>query len=173
MSAERVMEQLDLHGLVGKILHTRESIETVPLAARALGTEERRITKTMAFDVRGETVLVCAAGDRKIDNRRFRDVFQAKAKMIPYDEIAVRTGHAPGGVCPFALPSGVKVYLDVSLKRFATVFPSAGDLYTAVELTPEEIDKCTRNLGWVDVCKAAEPAAEEGAPAQPDAGTAL
>lgn len=169
MSAEQVKEQLDLHDLGGKILHTRESIQTVETAAQALGTEECRITKTMAFDVRGETVLVCVAGDRRIDNRKFRDAFQAKAKMIPFDETEARTGHAPGGVCPFALPEGVKVYLDVSLKRFETVFPSAGDLYTAVELTPEEMDKCTQNLGWVDVCKAAE----ESAPAEPDAGTAL
>ncbi|MDD4710973.1 MAG: YbaK/EbsC family protein [Clostridiales bacterium] len=156
MGAKRVKEQLESQGLGGRILHTQDSIETVAMAAQALGTQECRIAKTMAFDVRGETVLVCMAGDRKIDNPKFKAVFQTKARMIPFIETQVRTGHAPGGVCPFALKQGVKVYLDVSLKRFETVFPGAGDLYTAVELAADEMEMHTNSLGWVDVCKASQ-----------------
>lgn len=128
----------------------------MPLAALALGCEERRIAKTLSFHVGGDVVLVVAAGDAKIDNGKFKAQFGTKAKMLAHEEAEPLIGHAVGGVCPFAVNDGVKTYLDVSLRRFETVFPACGSANSAIELTLAELEDCSQANGWVDVCKGYE-----------------
>ena len=104
-----------------------------------------------------EPIIVVVAGDQKIDNAKYKAQFHQKAKMLTFDEACAFTGHAPGGVCSFALPENVKTYLDVSLKRFETVFPAAGSSNSAIEMTCEELERYSSNFsGWVDVCKPKE-----------------
>ena len=129
------------------------SSATVDLAAAALGCEPCRIAKTLSLDCKGETLLVVMAGDCKIDNAKYKHQFQCKAKMLSVEEALTKTGHAVGGVCPFANPEDVRVYLDVSLKRFKMVYPACGGSNSAIELTPEELEKYTRCAVWVDVCQ--------------------
>ena len=140
-------------GLEGRIHEFDSSSATVALAAEALGTEPARIAKTLSF-VNGDTcILIVAAGDAKIDNRKFKDFFGRKATMLAPDEVLRLTGHAVGGVCPFAVNPGVKIYLDASLRRFETVFPACGSSNSAIELTISELEQYSRFDAWVDVCK--------------------
>jgi prolyl-tRNA editing enzyme YbaK/EbsC (Cys-tRNA(Pro) deacylase) len=135
------------------ILEFSVSSATVELAAQAVGVEGARIAKTLAFaDKEGGCLLVVAAGDGKISNRRFKDTFGFKAKMMAHDQTAEMTGHAVGGVCPFALPESVQVYCDESLLRFETVFPAAGSSNSAVEMTPQELYDISGAKAWVKVC---------------------
>ncbi|MCI5707636.1 MAG: YbaK/EbsC family protein [Odoribacter sp.] len=110
----------------------------------------------MSFFVGNEAILIVAAGDVKIDNKKYKEFFHQKAKMIPFDEVEKYVGHAPGGVCPFVIPEGVKVYLDVSLKRFEIVYPAAGTGSSAVELSVDELSKYSKMQEWIDVCKLVE-----------------
>ena len=128
----------------------------VELAAKALGCEPRRIAKTLSFMLEDSAILIVAAGDAKVDNPKYKAEFGKKAKMLTADEVVQLTGHAIGGVCPFAVNDGVKVYLDVSLKRFETIFPACGSSNSAIELTTEELEKYSGFTKWVDVCKAWE-----------------
>lgn len=122
------------------VIELSQSSATVELATRALNTEPARIAKTLSFAVNGSVVLVVAAGDMKIDNHKFKDYFHCKAKMLSAEEVLSATGHAVGGVCPFALPDPKpSVYLDVSLQRFETVFPACGSSNSAIELAPDEL----------------------------------
>lgn len=126
----------------------------VALAAEALGCEPCRIAKTLSFRAGERTVLVVAAGDAKVDNHKFKEFFGVKAKMLSPDEAERLVGHAVGGVCPFAVNAGTEVYLDLSLKRFETVFPACGSANSAIELSPEELEQCADGFcGWADVCK--------------------
>jgi len=136
------------------------SSATVELAAEALDTEPERIAKTLAFRGTGEeeALLVVAAGDAKIDNKKFRQTFGGKARMLSPEETLEHTGHAVGGVCPFGLKKDLPVYMDVSLKRFTTVFPACGSGNSAIELTCEELYTYGKAEKWVDVCKGWEPA---------------
>ena len=110
-------------------------------------------------EVRDSDIIIVTAGDRKIDNAKYKAYFHVKAKMLTFDEACAFTGHAPGGVCSFALPENVKTYLDVSLKRFDTVFPAAGSANSAIEMTCDELEKYSSNfVAWVDVCKEKAPA---------------
>lgn len=136
-----------------KILEFDVSSATVELAAIAVGVEGKRITKTLSFLVDDKPVLIATAGDAKISNPKFREQFKTKAKMIPYEQVESLIGHNVGGVCPFAINEGVDVYLDVSLKRFDTVFPAAGSENSAIELTPEALERYSGAIGWIDVCK--------------------
>lgn len=136
-----------------RILEFDVSSATVELAAQAVGCEPERIAKTMSFLVNEEVILIVAAGDVKIDNKKYKQYFHAKAKMIPFEEVEEYIGHAPGGVCPFAVKEGVCAYLDESLKRFETVYPAAGSANSAVRLTPQELEQCIENVTWIDVCK--------------------
>ena len=129
------------------------SSATVELAAQALGCEPCRIAKTLSFLVDGAPVLIVAAGDAKIDNPKFKSQFATKAKMLTPEQAVELVGHAVGGVCPFAVKPGVRVYLDESLKRFATVFPACGSSNSAIELTPDELERYASPVSWVDVCK--------------------
>ena len=154
MSVEKVREYLADFGLSERIREFEVSSATVELAAIALGIDGARIAKTISLsDGNGGCILIVTAGDYKIDNRKFKDRFSLKPKMLSHDEALAFTGHAVGGVCPFALPEGVPVYLDESLRRFETVFPAAGSSNSALELTPDELFTASTALGWVDVCK--------------------
>ena len=140
-------------GLGQRVIQLEESSATVEKAANAIGCAPRLIAKSLSFRVNGNPVIIVAAGDAKVDNRKFKDLFQEKAKMIPADEVEEAIGHAPGGVCPFVVKPDVTVYLDVSLKRFEKVYPAAGSGNSAVELTLDELKTHSRFIGWVDVCK--------------------
>ena len=126
------------------------------MAAQALGVEPGMIAKTMSFLIGEEATLILTEGTARVDNRKYKDTFHMKAKMIPFEEVENWIGHAPGGVCPFGIKEGVKVYLDESLKQFDTVYPAAGNDHSAVKLTIAELEEVAGAVGWVDVCK--EPA---------------
>lgn len=153
MAVEKVREYLKEYYIEDRILEFDVSSATVELAAQAVGCEPERIAKTMSFLVNEEVILIVTAGDVKIDNKKYKQHFHAKAKMIPFEEVEEYTGHAPGGVCPFAVREGVRAYLDESLKRFETVYPAAGSANSAVRLTPQELEQCIENVMWIDVCK--------------------
>lgn len=153
MSIEKVKEYLSRFSAEDKILEFSVSSATVEFAAKALGCEPCQIAKSMAFITGEEAILVVAAGDVKIDNAKFKAEFKTKAKMIPFAEVENVIGHAAGGVCPFAVNSGVKVYLDESLKRFEKVYPAAGSSNSAIPLSIAELEKYSDYQKWVDVCK--------------------
>ena len=144
-------------GMEDRIIEFDTSSATVALAAEALGCEPCRIAKTLSFLVDGKPVLVVAAGDAKIDNPKYKARFGTKAVMLTPDQAVTLVGHAVGGVCPFAVNEGVAVYLDISLKRFATVFPACGSSSSAIELTIPELEKYSGSLDWIDVCKNWQP----------------
>ena len=154
MSIKKVKEYFKQYNMDDKILEFPVSSATVELAAQALNTEGCRIAKTLSFMVGDSPILIVTAGDAKIDNKKYKAFFGAKAKMISFEEVEEKIGHAVGGVCPFAINDGVKVYLDESLKRFETIFPACGSSNSAIELTPEELEKYSCSfVEWVDVCK--------------------
>lgn len=153
MSIEIVREYLKQFGKDENILEMDDSTATVELAARALGTEEARIAKSLSFYNNDEAMVIVVAGDAKIDNKKFKDKFGFKAKMLAPEDTVKFTGHAIGGVCPFALPDNVKVYLDESMKRFETMFPACGSSNSAIELTLNELEETSKFKEWVDVCK--------------------
>ena len=158
MSIETVRLFLREKGFEDRIREFGVSSATVNLAAQAVGCEPARIAKTLSFLVDGRCVLIVAAGDAKIDNSKYKAQFHTKAKMLTPEQALDFTGHAVGGVCPFALPEDVKVYLDASLKRFSTVFPAAGSDNSAVEMTCDELERYASNfVEWVDVCKGWRP----------------
>ena len=153
MSIQKVREYLAACGAADRIREFDVSSATVELAAKALGCAESRIAKTLSFMLGDRVVLVVAAGDVKVDNRKYKDFFGGKAKMLAREDAERLTGHAVGGVCPFAVNDGVEVWLDESLKRFDTVFPACGSASSAIELTLDELEKFSRAKGWTDVCK--------------------
>ena len=156
MSYEKAYAHLAAFGLEDRIKLFEVSSATVLLAAEAVGTTPERIAKSISLLQGENAVLVIAAGDAKIDNRKYKDTFHTKARMIGFDDVERLVGHAPGGVCPFGVNEGVKVYLDESLKRFDIVYPAAGTSQSAVELTVEEMERASCSLGWVDVCSIPE-----------------
>lgn len=153
MSFDVAYAHLEKLGLAERVHTFTESTATVELAAEQLSCEPARIAKSMAFLTDEGPILVLAAGDVKIDNRKFRDAFHSKAKMIPGDLLEELVGHAPGGVCPFGVKEGVRVYLDVSLERFDIVYPACGDAASGVRLTPDELHRASGAIGRVDVTK--------------------
>lgn len=150
MSIEKVKAYFKDYGLEGRIQEFDVSSATVELAAGALHCEPQRIAKTLSFLVNGRAVLVVAAGDARIDNPKYKAQFGAKAKMLSPGQVEGLVGHAVGGVCPFAVKDGAKVYLDVSLKRFETVFPACGSSNSAIELSIPELEQYSGFLEWVD-----------------------
>ena len=153
MSFDKAKEYLKKYKLDKNVLEFNESSATVSDAAKAIGCEEREICKTLSFLVGEEAILVLVAGDSKIDNRKYKDCFNVRAKMIPFDDVEKYIGHSPGGVCPFGIKDGVKVFLDVSLKQMDIVYPAGGSGNSAVKLTIKELEKCSNFEKWVDVCK--------------------
>lgn len=165
MSIEKVRSYFAALGKESEILEFPVSSATVELAAQALGVDGCRIAKTLSFTCEEAPCrLIVTAGDAKIDNGRYKRQFGQKARMLPPEETESRTGHAPGGVCPFANPRGVQVYLDVSLRRFETVYPACGSSNSAICLTPDTLFQLSDALEWVDVCKGWRP--EEAAPSK-------
>ncbi|MBQ7777540.1 MAG: YbaK/EbsC family protein [Oscillibacter sp.] len=161
MSIQKVREYFTQFGIQDRIREFDVSSATVDLAAIAVGVEGARIAKSLSFKVNDEPIIIVVAGDAKVDNSAYKKFFHTKAKMLTHEEAHELIGHDVGGVCSFALPENVKVYLDVSMKRFDTVFPAAGSSNSAIELTCEELEKYSSNfVEWVDVCKAWRP--EEG-----------
>ena len=156
MSIERVREYFAQYNMQDRIQEFAVSSATVELAAEALHTDAKRIAKTLSFMVEDKPVLIVAAGDAKIDNPKFKAQFHTKAKMLGFDEVEPLVGHAVGGVCPFGVRDGVEVYLDISLKRFKTVFPACGSANSAIELTIPELEQYSGFASWIDVCKAWE-----------------
>ncbi len=154
MSIERVRPFLAERGMEARIKEFDVSSATVELAAQALGCEGKRIAKTLSFMLSSGAMLIVAAGDAKVDNAKYKARFGAKAKMLTPDEAIELVGHAVGGVCPFAVNEGVKIYLDVSLRRFDIVYPAAGSSNSAVELNISELEMLCPDAEWVDVCKA-------------------
>ena len=156
MSIERARAHLRKWNLEDRIQEFDVSSATVELAAAALNVEPARIAKTLSYLVDGGAVLVVAAGDIRVDNRKFKDAFHTKARMLTPEQASEMVGHAVGGVCPFGVNEGVKVYLDVSLKRFETVYPAAGSSNSAIELSIPELEAASGSIGWVDVAKEME-----------------
>ena len=157
MSIAAVRKDLEARGLGDRIREFPVSSATVALAALAVGCEEARIAKTLSFLVDGHAVLIVAAGDAEIDNRKFKDHFHTKAKMLTPEELDTLVGHAPGGVCPFAVPETVEIWLDESLRRFSTVFPAAGSANSAVELSCSELETACGARVLADLCKGWQP----------------
>ena len=153
MSIEKVKEYFKSVGIESRIKEFDVSSATVELAAQALGCAPERIAKTLSFKLKDDCILIVTAGDVKIDNSKYKAQFGVKAIMLKFDEVAELIGHNVGGVCPFAVNDGVKVYLDESLKRFETVFPACGSSNSASELTIAELEKYSGFIAWVDVCK--------------------
>jgi prolyl-tRNA editing enzyme YbaK/EbsC (Cys-tRNA(Pro) deacylase) len=135
------------------IIEMDVSTATVPEAANALGVVPARIAKSISLKQGDGAMIVVTSGDMKLDNRKYKDTFGCKARMLSPEEALQITGHAVGGVCPFALPPGIDVYLDISMKRFETVYPACGSSNSAIELTMEDLHQYSCSKEWVDVCK--------------------
>ena len=158
MSIQKVRAYFEQFGIADRIREFDVSSATVDLAAVAVGVEGARIAKSLSFKVDDQPIIIVAAGDTKVDNSRYKACFHTKTKMLTHEEAHTLIGHDVGGVCPFALPEGVRVYLDESLRRFETVFPAAGSANSAIELTCEELERYSSNFtAWVDVCKGWRP----------------
>lgn len=155
MSVEIVKDYFKKNNIAKEILEFPVSSATVELAAQAVGVEPARIAKTLSFYTKEKdaAILIVTAGDMKIDNSKFKQFFGMKAKMLAPEDVDPLTGHAIGGVCPFGNPGSTTVYLDVSMKRFETVFPAAGSGNSAVELTCGELEQYACAKEWIDVCK--------------------
>lgn len=156
MSIDRVKAYFKNWGIEDQILEFDVSSATVELAAQAVGCEPARICKSLSFKIEERTILILAAGDAKVDNKKYKSYFSSKAKMLSPDEVVERIGHAIGGVCPFGVNDGVEVYLDTSMKRFGHVYPAAGSSNSAIKLTLPELEKYSNYKEWVDVCKIPE-----------------
>lgn len=157
MSIEKGRAYFRQFGIEDRVQEFPVSSATVELAALALGVEGARIAKTLSFKKGDSCILILAAGDARIDNRKFKDKFHMKAKMPSPDEVLELVGHPVGGVCPFGINDGIDVYLDESLKRFTTVFPAVGSGNSAIELNLDELFKYSKAIEWIDVCKLPEP----------------
>ena len=153
MSFEKAVNYLRKKGMEDRVIVPEASSATVELAAQAIGVTPGEIAKTLSFITKEGPVLVIAEGTARVDNRKYKDTFHTKAKMIPGDQVEELIGHAPGGVCPFGIKEGVPVYMDESLRKYALVYPAAGDDHSAVRLTVEELEQVSGSIGWVDVCK--------------------
>lgn len=153
MAIEKVKEFFKQYGIEDRVLEFNVSSATVELAAQALGCQPERIAKSITMNVDGACVMIIAAGDVKIDNSKYKAEFSTKAKMLTPDEALSMTGHAVGGICPFAINEGCKVFLDESLKRFDFVYPACGSSNSAIKLTIEELEKYSGYIKWIDVCK--------------------
>lgn len=156
MSFDRAKNFLINKGFGDRVLQFESSSATVELAAKALGCDPQRIAKSLTFMQGGEPIMIICAGDVKIANAKYKERFGQKAKMLSHDEVSALIGHDVGGVCPFGVNEGVKVYLDVSLKRFDVVYPACGDSQSAVRLTPDELNGISGSVSWVDVCQIIE-----------------
>ena len=153
MSLEKAEKYLEEKGFLDHVIELEASTATVTEAAAALHVEPSMIAKTMSFLQNDKAVLILTEGTARVDNRKYKDTFHTKAKMMSPDEVTELVGHSVGGVCPFGVKEGVAVYLDESLKRFDVVYPACGSASSAVKLTIPELETASGYLGWIDVCK--------------------
>ena len=153
MAFEKAKAYLEGFGLADRIIVTQHSSATVAEAAEALGCEEAMIAKTLSFLQDEKPVLILADGVARIDNRKYKDRFGCKARMIPAELVEPLVGHSIGGVCPFGVNEGVSVYLDESLRKHGIIYPAVGNDHSGVKLSIPELENCSGFLGWVDVCK--------------------
>ena len=153
MSFIKAKEYLKQYGLENKIMEFSVPSATVEEAAKAVNCKEEEIAKTLSFIVKDKPILIVVAGDKKIDNPKYKSEFHTKAKMIPFENVEELVGHEVGGVCPFGINENVQVYLDSSLKRFPIIYPACGSSNSAIKLTIEELEKVSNYERWVDVCK--------------------
>lgn len=153
MSYISAKEYLKKYNLEDRIIEFNESSATVKEASLRLNCTEGEIAKTLSFIVNDKPILIVTAGDKKIDNSKFKSEFHIKAKMIESCNVEKLIGHKIGGVCPFGINEGVDVYLDISLKKYDIVYPACGSCNTAVKLTVSELENISNNLKWVSVCK--------------------
>ncbi len=153
MSLNKAKAYLKTFALDQNIIEFKKSTATVKEAALALGCTDKEIAKTMAFLVNDLPILIVASGDKKIDNQKFKQTFHTKAKMIPPEKLEELIGHTAGGICPFGINSNVKVYLDVSLKQFSIIYPACGTSNSAIKLTLKELEKTSKYIKYIDVCK--------------------
>jgi len=153
MSFEKVKEYFNGVGLGQRVVEREQIGATVEQAAVSIGCEPERIAKTMSFFLDEKAVLIVMAGDAKIDNIKYKSYFHQKAKMMPGELVEIYIGHVPGAVCPFAVNEGVRIFLDVSLKRFDIIYTAGGNLNSTVKLSLEELEMHSSSSGWVDVCK--------------------
>ena len=152
MSFEKAKSHLEKCGFGDRVIEFDVSSATVELAAKALGCDGAHIAKTLSFAIGEEkSVLIVTAGDTKVNNGKFKSFFGVKAKMLSFDEVEEKIGHAVGGVCPFGVNEGVVIYLDESMKRFDTIYPACGSSNSAVKLSTDELEKCCDFKAWVDV----------------------
>jgi prolyl-tRNA editing enzyme YbaK/EbsC (Cys-tRNA(Pro) deacylase) len=158
MSIEIARAYLEKMGVADRIMEFDVSSATVELAAKAVGVEPARICKTLSFKLKdGSGVLIQAAGDARIDNKKYKAYFGEKAKMLSPEEVPEYTNHEIGGVCAFGITrDDVKIYCDVTMKRFETVFPACGSSNSAAEFTPDELFEVSRSLAWIDISKLPE-----------------
>jgi prolyl-tRNA editing enzyme YbaK/EbsC (Cys-tRNA(Pro) deacylase) len=152
MSLETVRAFLNAHAPDIDIIETEQSSATVVQAAEAHGVDPAQIAKTICLRVGDEPILVVTGGLARLDNRKFKDAFGARVQMLGADEVVEATSHPVGGVCPFGLPSPLRIYCDVSLKRFSEVVPAAGSTNSAVIITTDRLAELT-NAAWIDVCR--------------------
>ncbi len=152
MSLEKVKDYFKKYNKDKSIIELNSSTKTVSDAAKSLGTTEDEIAKTLSFSI-PNPILIVVSGESRIDNKKFKEVFSTKAKMINYDEVEEIIGHAPGGVCPFAIKDNVEVYLDISLKKHKYVYPACGSGNSAIKLSINELEKYSNYIKWIDVCK--------------------
>ncbi len=153
MSLDAVIEYFSEYNMDHRVMVLENSTATVEEAALAHGVDPDQIGKTLSFKIDQEPILIVVAGKAKIDNKKYKKCFSKKAKMLNKDEALEHTGHAVGGVCPFGLKKPIEVYLDVSLKKHVEIIPAAGDLYSSIRMTVEELEKYSNCKEWVDVCK--------------------
>ncbi len=153
MSFDKAKKYLEAKGYANQIILPEVKSGTVEEAANALGVKAESIAKTLSLLIHDEVILIVTEGTAKIDNHKYKQTFHIKAKMIPYDDVERLVGHAPGGVCPFGVNEGIKVYLDESLKKFDTVYPACGNDQSAVKMTLEQLEDASNFIDWVDVCK--------------------
>ena len=153
MAIEKVKAYFKEHHMDSQVIEFEQSSATVELAALALECAPERIAKTLSFTLGDSAILIVTAGDAKIDNQKYKEHFNEKAKMLKYEEVEAHIGHGVGGVCPFGVNEGIAIYLDISLKRFDIVYPAAGSANSAIALDLKALEFHSRAIGWVDVCK--------------------
>lgn len=153
MSLIRAKEYLKKYNLDNEIMEFDSSSATVKEAANVLGCEEKEIAKSLSFIVDEKPIIIVVAGDKKIDNSKYKHEFHTKAKMIPFEKVELLIGHKAGGVCPFGVNDDVTVYLDVSLKELANIYPACGSSNSAIKLSVEKLEEISNYKSWVDVCK--------------------
>ena len=153
MINENVKNWLAERGFAERLTEHNETIDTVEHAAQQIGCSEAEIAKTLSFIVEEKPVIVVMAGDGRVNSSKFKAQFHTKPHMIPREQVEELTGFQPGGVCPFGVPAGISIWLDVSMKRFEYVHPAGGNEFTSVKLSPDELEKATDSIGWCDVCK--------------------